>query len=126
MNWIYNLVVDEKAQLLKTVNDASLGDKTSVNGKVFVSFLYFFGKHVASHCRPAEWKEYFSLCFDAMWSLFPNWHELDQKGVLCSRGTGGKLSVKAFARVSAQSACRNNLKRMKRSSLAIEGAIFDG
>jgi len=124
MSWIYDIVNDEKANLLKRVRDASLADKSSVHGKVFVSFLYFFGKHVASNCPTEDWKDYFSACFDLMWSLFPNWQELDQNGTLCTRGTTEKLSVKAFARVSAQSACRNSFKRMnKMNSLTRNSAI---
>jgi len=130
MSWIYDIVSDEKANLLKRVRDASLADKTSVQGKVFVSFLYFFGKHVATNCPTDDWRDYFSACFDLVWSLFPNWQELDQKGILCTRGTTEKLSVKAFARVTAQSACRNSFKRLNKmnistKNLAIEGVGID-
>ena len=130
MSWIYDIVSDEKANLLKRVRDASLADKTSVQGKVFVSFLYFFGKHVATNCRTDDWRDYFSACFDLVWSLFPNWQKLDQNGILCTRGTTEKLSVKAFARVTAQSACRNSFKRLNKmnistKNLAIEGVGID-
>ena len=113
--WIDEFVTNEsKAMLLKTVSDATIVDKNHLNGRVFASFLYAFGKQVAFHCQMAnefDWKSYYSLCFDIMWNLFPNWHMLDHSGVFCTRGKSEKLSVKAFARVSAQVACRNKLKR---------------
>ena len=114
IDWIAHLVNNEpRAALLKTICDDSIVDKNSVNGKVFSSFLYLFGRKVTDHCSPEEWKSYFSVCFEVMWNMFPNWQLLNENGVAGISASGDKRSLKGFARRKAQSATAKGARLRK-------------
>ena len=124
---MHNFVKDDpKTAVLLEIWDDTIAVKKHTNGKILSSFLYGFGKAAAvaweanqPMLQELEFNQYFSICFDLMWDLFPNWQMLDKAGCYCQRGRGQKASLRAFCRFTAQAVGRQKLKRIVKNCLRV-------
>ena len=94
VSWLVSKILTHpKLEAVLLVCDASVADKDSIASKLLNSLLYEYAKLAAHECpyetiEDPRCKEFYSMCFEALWTHLPNLQKLHEDGIRVTRGNG--------------------------------------